>query len=301
MSFKETQPQFQMIDITLIEPNPASPRRNIDETSLKSLTNSIRNKGLIHPLLVQPANASGRHTLIVGERRWRAAVLAGEKTLPALIRACNPAEALEVQVFENMGMGMRAALDPRDMANAIQTIAESFDTRETAADHFGGTSTWLNQATAAAAANLSPKITALLDSGKISSTGAAVQLEKLAQKNEAKADSLIDRIEQMPEGEKVARKVVDRALSEEGGRRSKKQESAPEVATTGQHQDSSTPPWEEAAASGPRRLNPGKVRMVASILGLADGDEEEILVRLIDEFLAIKSTAGQAASEQGRL
>lgn len=280
MSFKETQPQFQMIDVTLIEHDPASPRKHIDETALKNLANSIQKKGLIHPLIVQPANAAGRHTLIVGERRWRAAVMAGEKSLPALIRFCEPAEALEVQVFENMGLGVRAPLEPRDMANAIQTIADRFEMREAAAEHLGGTPNWLNQATAAAAANLSPKITALLDSGRISGTGAAIQLEKLSKKNEAKADSLIGQIEQLPEGEKLPKKIVDRALSEEGGRR-RKEPSKP--AAPAPDNAAETP-----AAPVRSWINPGKMKMVADILGLADGDEEEILARLIDEFLALK-------------
>ncbi len=288
MTFKDTQPQFQMIDVTLIEPDRASPRRQIDEAALKGLANSIRKTGLIHPLVVQPANASGRHVLIVGERRWRAAVMAGEKTVPALIRRCEADEVLQVRVFENLGLGLRAPLEPRDMANAIQTIAERFGSREAAAEHLGGTPAWLRQATAAAAANLSPKIIALLDSGKISSTGAAIQLEKLAQKNEAKAESLIGQIEQLPEGEKLVRKIVDRALSEEGGRRRKKEEALPAQNSSA----SDTLPWEEASA-GPvagRRINPGKVRMVAEILGLADGDEDEVLARLVDEFLALKGS-----------
>ena len=300
MTFKENHPQFQMIDVTLIEPDPANPRQHIDETALKGLANSIQKKGLIHPLVVQPAGSAGRHTLIVGERRWRAAVMAGEKTVPALIRACEPAEVLEVQVFENLGLGMRAALEPRDMANAIQTIAERFGTREAAAEHFGGTLSWLSQATAAATANLSPKITALLDSGKISSTGAAIQLEKLAKKNEAKAESLIGQIEQLPEGEKLTKKVVDRALFNEGGQRRKKEQAIqgaapapadPATTTAAPDNEVGTPPWEDgstAPVTSRRRINPSKVKMVAKILGLADGDEEEVLVRLVDEFLALK-------------
>lgn len=300
MAFKEIHPQLQMIDVTLIEPDPANPRQHIDETALKGLANSIRKKGLIHPLVVQPASAAGRHTLIVGERRWRAAIMAGEKMVPALIRACEPAEVLEVQVFENLGLGMRAALEPRDMANAIQTITERFDTREAAAEYFGGTLSWLNQATAAATANLSPKITALLDSGKISSTGAAIQLEKLAKKNEAKAESLIGQIQQLPEGEKLTKKVVDRALFNEGGLRKKKEEATKETSpatqppaanSTALDNVSGTPPWEDessAPVNSLRRINPSKVKMVAKILGLADDDEEELLVRLVDEFLAMK-------------
>ena len=289
MTFKETYPQFQMIDVTLVEPAPASPRHNIDQTALKSLTNSIRKMGVIHPLVVQPANSAGRYILIVGERRWRAAVIAGEKSVPALIRSCDADEVLDVQVSENMGLGVRSALEPRDMANAIQTIAERFDNREAAAEHFGGTRAWLNQATAAAAANLSPRITALLDSGKISSAGTAIQLEKLSQKNEARAESLIGHVEQLPEGEKLTRKTVDRALSEAGGRRRKREEITPEAAAL---DDAAGIPFgEEVTADSTINrswINPGKVKRVARILGLPDGDETEVLARLIDEFLALK-------------
>ena len=283
-----------MIDVTLIEADGAAARQNIDAATLKGLANSIQMKGLIHPLIVQPANAAGRHTLIVGERRWRAAVIAGEKTVPALIRHCEAGEALEIQVFENLGLGMRAALEPREMANAIQAIADRFETREAAADHFGRNASWLNQATAAA--NLSAKVTALLDSGKISSAGAAVQLEKLAQKNEVKAESLIDQIEEMPEGKKLSRKTVDSALSAEGGRRKKKEEepSAGAAADAPAGSADHLPPWEEAPAlPGRRRVSRSKVERVAEILGMADSDEEEILVQLIDAFLALK---GEAAS-----
>jgi len=299
MRFKESPTQFQIIDIALIEPDPGAARQGVDEGSLKGLANSIGKKGLIHPLVVQPANAAGKHTLIVGERRWRAAMLAGETTVPALIHACDPTEALEIQVFENLGLGVRAALEPRDMANAIQRIAASFESQEAAAEHFARTPTWLTQATAAA--NLSPKVTALLDSGKIGSTGAAVQLEKLVQKNEAKAESLIDQIEQLPEGEKLGSKVVANALSEEGGRRKKKAETTPEAAPADPRPATAAadiPPWEDlpaapAAQPAPanRRVNAGKVRMVAEILGLSDENEDEILDRLIDEFLAMKGEA----------
>ncbi len=303
MSFKESQSQFQILDIQLIEPDPAHPRQHFDETALKNLAGSIEKKGLIQPLLVQPANAAGRHTLIVGERRWRAAVLAGETRVPAVIRACSPAEALEVQVFENLGLGMRAALEARDMATAIQTIAKNFDSPDAAAAHFGRTATWLTQATAAA--NISPKVTALLDAGKIASTGTAVRLEKLVKKNEAKAATLIAETAQLPEGETLAKRVVDRALSEEGGRRKKKEEAeepavvpapvavaadtaAPALAAT---VPTTVLPWEDApAAPAASRsgLNPGKVQRVARLLGLADGNEDEVLVRLVDEFLALK-------------
>ena len=299
MSFKAASQQFQMLDVSLIEPDPSHPRQSIDEGGLKGLANSIKMKGLIQPLVVQPANAAGKYRLIVGARRWRAALLAGERTVPVLIQACEADEVMEIQVFENLGLGMRVALEPREMANAIQTIAGRFETREAAAEHFGRNANWLNQATAAA--NLSAKVSALLDSGKISSTGAAVQLEKLVQKHEGKAESLIEQIDQLPEGKKLSRKEVDGALSAASGRRSARQEeargaSAPVLAasTTAATAQSATtvPPWEEASSeSAPARgrITPGKVERVARILGLDGYNEDEILERLIDEFLAIRS------------
>lgn len=280
MAFKEAHSQFQMIDVALIEPDRSSPRQKVDETALKGLVHSIRKVGVIHPVSVQPANPLGMYTLIVGERRWRAAVIAGEQTIPALIRSCAAAEVLDVQVSENMGLGVRAALEPRDMANAIQSITERFDNKAAAAEHLGGSHAWLKQATAAATANLSPKISALLDSGKISSAGAAIQLEKLAQKNEARAESLMG-LALQSESEKLSRKMVDRALQDEGGRRKKRAARMPEMTTTaaaislGGH------------AETPAERN-GKIGRVARILGIPDGDEAEVLTRLIDEFLAMK-------------
>lgn len=289
MTFKDSSAQFQFVDVAMIEPDPGHPRKGVDAASVKSLANSIGKMGVIQPLVVRPADAAGHYTVIAGERRRQAAILAGEKSVPVVVRGCAPDETLEVQVFENLGLGVRTPLEPRDMANAIQAIAERFATPEEAAQHFGRAPTWLNQATAAA--NLSEKVTALLDAGKISSTSTAVQIEKLAKKNEAKAESLIGHIAQLPEGEKVSRKVVASALSQETVRRKKSDEPAAAASSA------DVPPWEELPAAAeaapalaaPRgRVNPGKVKLVAEILGLSDGDEEAILERLIDEFLALK-------------
>lgn len=300
VAFKDNSAELKLIDIALIDPDPAHPRRHCDEVSLKGLANSIQSKGLIQPVLVQPADVAGRYRLIVGERRWRAAQLAGETQVPALVRACAADECLEIQVFENLGLGLRVPLEPREMAGAIQNIAERFASREAAAEHFGRNPTWLNQATAAA--NLSPKVTALLDSGKIASTSTAIQLERLAQKNIAKAETLIDQVEQLPEGEKLSKTVVDRALSEEGLRRGKKKPLADEATAPVAPTPVAVAPVPTAAAlsttAAPglssRRVNPSKIRLVAEILGLADGDEDEVLSRLVDEFLAMKGDAGPA-------
>ena len=302
MAFRDSVAQFQFLDVSLLDPDPDHARQSVVEDALKGLVNSIQKVGVIHPLIVRPGPSEGRYTVVVGERRRQAAIRAGEKTVPVIVRACAAGDALEVQVFENIGLGVRAALEPRDMANAIQAIAARFETPEAAAQHFGRAPTWLGQATAAA--NLSEKVTALLDSGKIASTGAAVQLERLAKKNEAKAEALIDQIEQLPDGEKASKKVVDHALLEETGRGKKEKEAPPAapamdapslVQAPAAPAPVTTPPWEDAPAAPEtptalplKKVNPGKVRRVAELLGLDGESEEDILVRLIDEFLALK-------------
>lgn len=322
MAFKDAPFDFQMLDIGCIDADPRHVRQHLDDAALQGLVQAIRQKGLIHPLVVQPAGPEGRHVLIVGERRWRAAQLAGESRVPALVRPCSAAEAREIQVFENLGLGVRAALEPRDMAQALQAVAETYPTPEAGAALFGRSANWLAQATAAA--RLSPQVSALLETGRIASASTAVQLDKLARKDEARAESLLGHIAGLPEGEKVAKAVVETALVEAGVRRGKKSREAeappaagPQTApapglgsasslpsSPAERQDQShsspetLPPWEEAPAADDisrapapvarPRVNPGKVRRVAEILGLAAEDEEAVLARLIDEFLALK-------------
>jgi len=195
------------------------------------------------------------------------------------------------------------------MANALQAAANAFDTADAAAEHFGRNANWLKQATAAA--NLTPQVSALLDSGKITSASTAIEIDKLARKDEEKAEALISQIAQLPEGEKkAAKQVVASALSEAGLRRGKKKESeapaaqaaapapapvapaatlaAPAANFSG---DSDIPPWEDipaAPTASKPKVNPGKVKRVAHLLGLEAEDEEVVLARLIDEFLALK-------------
>lgn len=301
MAFKDDTPRLEIVDLGLIDPDPQHVRKAISDEGLKGLTNAVRQLGLIQPIIVRPAGGQ-RYQVIVGERRRLAALQAGETAVPVIVRTCSDEEALEIRVFENIGLGVRSALEPREMANAVQAIAARFASAEEAAQYFGRAPTWLAQATAAA--KLSEKVSALLDSGKISSTGAAVQLEKLARKNEAKAESLIEQIAQLPDGEKISKKVVDDVLSGESGRPRKDEERAvpaqfmPEAAAPQATADD-VPPWEETPSqpspapltpAAPRgKVNPGKVKLVAELLGLSEEDEETLLARLIDDFLAARN------------
>src|SRR3954468_15136256 len=115
------------IPVGLIAPNPDQPRRHFDEATLAALAESIRQRGILQPVLVRPV-AGGTYELIAGERRWRAARLAGMETVPALVRSRDDAEALEVALIENMA---REDLSPVEEARACAALVEELGlTRE---------------------------------------------------------------------------------------------------------------------------------------------------------------------------
>ena len=259
----------------------------ISDEGLKGLTNAVRQLGLIQPIIVRPAGGQ-RYQVIVGERRRLAALQAGETAVPVIVRTCSDEEALEIRVFENIGLGVRSALEPREMANAVQAIAARFASAEEAAQYFGRAPTWLAQATAAA--KLSEKVSALLDSGKISSTGAAVQLENWPGKTRPKAESLIEQIAQLPDGERSRRKSS--TTCSPGIRPPRKDEERavpaqlmPEAAAP-QATTDDVPPWEETpsqpspaplAPAAPAAKSIRQVKLVAELLGLSEEDEKPSL------------------------
>src|SRR6185503_7601656 len=89
------------IPVGLVSPNPQQPRRRFDQASLDGLASSLRERGVLQPILVRPV-PGGTYELVAGERRWRAAQLAGLETVPALVRTSDDAQALEVALIENM-------------------------------------------------------------------------------------------------------------------------------------------------------------------------------------------------------
>src|SRR5262245_43914996 len=93
--------ELRELPIELIEPNPKQPRRRFDEESLQALAGSLRERGMLQPVLVRPL-AGGTYELIAGERRWRAARMAGLQTIPAMVRPREDAESLELALIENM-------------------------------------------------------------------------------------------------------------------------------------------------------------------------------------------------------
>ena len=126
-SSKSSQPddihQANELSIDLILPNPHQPRTIMVEDDLQELAGSIREHGIIQPLLVIPANEIGQYVLIAGERRLRAAKIAGLNKVPVIFRQASDQEHLELALIENL---QRENLSPLEAAEAYQQLAEEF-------------------------------------------------------------------------------------------------------------------------------------------------------------------------------
>jgi ParB family chromosome partitioning protein len=113
---------FQDLPVAAISPNRRQPRSSFDEESLAALTASVRELGVLQPVLVRSTGA-GTYELVAGERRWRAAKRAGLQMIPALVRTADDASALEQALVENL---QREDLNPMDEAAAYQQLIEDF-------------------------------------------------------------------------------------------------------------------------------------------------------------------------------
>lgn len=121
------------VRIDLITPSPLQPRRSFDEAKIEELAASIRNQGIIQPLVVR--RKENRYELIAGERRWRAAIKAGLSEVPAVIRDANDNEALQLALVENL---QREDLNPIEEASGYRRLQEEFHwSQEEMADKVG--------------------------------------------------------------------------------------------------------------------------------------------------------------------
>ncbi|WP_375572375.1 ParB/RepB/Spo0J family partition protein [Ahrensia marina] len=111
------------LPIEQIAPNPRNPRGTFAEDALDDLTKSIREKGVVQPLLVRPMS-EGAFELIAGERRWRAAQRAGLDMVPVVVREVDDKESLELAIIENV---QRSDLNPLEEAQGYQSLIDSFD------------------------------------------------------------------------------------------------------------------------------------------------------------------------------
>jgi ParB family chromosome partitioning protein len=113
----------EKFDISKIEPNPYQPRMHIDPEELISIADSIRESGVIQPLIITKGKDSDKYFLIAGERRLRAAQLAGLKSVPVVIKDSSPQEMLELALIENI---QRKDLNPLEEAFAFKQMIDEF-------------------------------------------------------------------------------------------------------------------------------------------------------------------------------
>lgn len=122
------------VNINDIMPNPNQPRKHFDETALNELAASIRVHGIIQPIVLNESD-DGKYMIIAGERRWRAAKIAGLETVPAYIRRFTEKQVKEISIIENL---QREDLNPIEAAKAIKQLMEEYKlTQEAVAERIG--------------------------------------------------------------------------------------------------------------------------------------------------------------------
>jgi ParB family chromosome partitioning protein len=181
--------QLKEIDIDRILPNSQQPRRTFDEESLDELANSIREHGVIQPILVRPLE-DGFFQLIAGERRWRASQRAGLVRVPAVVREAEENDTLEIALIENL---QRKDLNPLEEAQAYERLIVEFGlTQDEVANHVGK-----NRATVAnmlRLLKLPPEVQQWLRENKLS-TGHAKALLSLSE-----PDAILDAARKIIQG-----------------------------------------------------------------------------------------------------
>lgn len=123
---KEVIKEVDTVDINRIEPNSSQPRKNFNEDSLQELADSIKQHGLIEPLIVRQGK-NGFYQIIAGERRWRASKIAGIKEIPIIVKEYSSQEIVEIALIENL---QREDLNPIEEAEAYYTLIKEYNLKQ---------------------------------------------------------------------------------------------------------------------------------------------------------------------------
>jgi ParB family transcriptional regulator, chromosome partitioning protein len=183
--------ELRRIPIDRIEPNPDQPRRAFDEDGLADLAASIREKGVLQPLVVRPHPTSVEHfEIVAGERRWRAAQLAQQHDLPAIVRDFDDGEVIEVAIIENV---QRTNLNAVEEAAGYRQLIDRFGhTQERVAEALGKSRSHI--ANLLRLLNLPAEVQAMIADGRLSAGHARAVITS-------------------PEPLALAQQIVDRGLS----------------------------------------------------------------------------------------
>ncbi len=183
---------FQLIDIDLIDPNPYQPRKKFSEKELNELAQSIKENGLLQPIIVR-RKPDGRYEIVAGERRWRACRIAGITRIQAIVKDLEDSEVLQLALIENL---QREDLDPIEEALAYKELMDRFGyTQQEVAELVGKDRATITNRLRLL--NLSPKVLQMLRDGLITEGHARVLL----------------RLENFEEQERFANMVIEEQLS----------------------------------------------------------------------------------------
>ena len=215
------KPADRLVPIEKIHPNPDQPRRSFDKDALEDLAASIKEKGIIQPLIVRPApGKDGEFEIVAGERRWRAAQMAKLHQIPILVREFDDTEVLEIAIVENI---QRADLNPVEEAAGYSQLMEKFGhTQEKLSEVLGKSRSYI--ANAVRLLSLPNEVQTYLRDGKLSAGHARALIT--ADNPAALAREVIKKGLSVRETEKLAKKGVANIFSEDGA--SKKKRTSPE-------------------------------------------------------------------------
>ena len=193
----------QEIDMRHIDPNKDQPRKRFEPNSLKELCESIKQHGVISPIIVTPT-ANDRYMIIAGERRFRASLLAGKKTIPAIIREYTKQEIKEVSLIENL---QREDLNPIEAAKAIKELMDEYSyTQEEVADRIGKSRPLV--ANTLRLLSLCPEVIELIQKGQLSAGHGKVLVVLTPQKQKYCADIIISNKMTVRDAENLVHKVL---------------------------------------------------------------------------------------------
>lgn len=199
----EASGTYLEIDIHSLDPNPKQPRKKFDEERLAELAASIKQHGIVQPILVRERGE--RYTIVAGERRWRAAQLAGLVEVPVIVRVMDDQQLLEVSLIENI---QRNDLNPMEEAAAIKFLMEQHDlTHEEVAERLGKSRPAISNSVRLL--NLPEPVRSVVLSGELSAGHARALL---AVTDPAKCESLAARIV----GEGLSVRAAEALVKDEG-------------------------------------------------------------------------------------
>ena len=210
--------ELRYLPVATIRPGRYQPRTNMDETALTELADSIRTHGVVQPIVVRETPA-GDYELIAGERRWRAAQMAGLDVIPSVVRRVADEIALAVGLIENI---QRENLNPVEEANGLRRLLDEFGlTHQQVADSIGRSRAAVSNLLRLL--NLDPAVRAHLENGRLEAGHARAILSLPREQQLAAADTVIQQRLSVRQTEQLVRRYLS-------GKRKEKRKTAPKDA-----------------------------------------------------------------------